>query len=106
MTETLRLLEDRLLQPGERGSASDVSELLADDFVEFGSSGRIFDKKQIVKALRSAGKIQRSISDFKAEALAPGVILVTYIAVQYEPNGQEKYSLRSSAGNWSRINGK
>lgn len=37
-------LEDRLLQPEIRRSREEISMLLADDFVEFGVSGRTFDK--------------------------------------------------------------
>ena len=37
--EFLRRLEERLLQPEVRQSAEAVADLLADDFIEFGSSG-------------------------------------------------------------------
>ena len=40
-----------LLSPEVRRSAERLNELLADDFVEFGSSGRIFDRKSVVSSL-------------------------------------------------------
>jgi hypothetical protein len=39
--EQLYQLEQRLLQPEVRRSKDDLAILLADDFVEFGSSGRV-----------------------------------------------------------------
>ena len=48
----LRELEERLLRAEVRRSPAVVAELLADEFVEFGSSGRVFDKQQMIDALR------------------------------------------------------
>lgn len=41
----LRELEERLLQTDVRKSPEELDQLLADDFVEIGSSGRLFNKK-------------------------------------------------------------
>ena len=49
--EFLRRLEERLLQPEVRQSAEAVADLLADDFIEFGSSGQVFNKQQIIEGL-------------------------------------------------------
>ena len=62
----LRELEERLLQPDVRRSPRALADLLADEFVEFGSSGRIFDKPQIIAALRDEPPIHRSLSEFKS----------------------------------------
>ena len=40
--DVLRGLEERLFDPAVRRSAALVDELLADDFLEFGWSGRTF----------------------------------------------------------------
>ena len=73
----LRELEERLLQPDVRRSPRAVADLLADEFVEFGSSGRVFDEPQIIAALRDEPPIHRSLSEFKSTVLAPDVVLVT-----------------------------
>jgi hypothetical protein len=96
-TETLVLhlrgLEELLLQPDVRKSGR-VSELLADGFVEFGSSGRIFSKAQIVAALRAEEPTKFTAYDFSVSLLAPNVALVTYRAQRHtEPT---VYTLRSS----------
>ncbi|MEH2139230.1 nuclear transport factor 2 family protein [Nostoc sp.] len=95
----LRELEERLLQPDVRKSAKDVMDLLADEFIEFGSSGRVFNKQQIIESLQNEPiepVTQRSITEFKTLVLATGVILVTYHIVRYLSGEQPVHSLRSS----------
>jgi len=95
----LRELEERLLQPNVRKSAKDVMHLLADDFIEFGSSGRVFDKQQIINSLQNEPiepLTQRSITEFKTSVLATGVVLVTYRIVKNISGEQPVHSLRSS----------
>ena len=103
--ELLRRLEERLLNPAIRKSGADVSNLLADEFIEFGSSGRVFGKQEIVDALRSEPPVQRSLTDFGARSLAPNVVLVTYRVSRRDLDGQTVTgSLRSSI--WKRIDGR
>jgi hypothetical protein len=105
LEDHLRRLEERLLQPTVRKSAEEVFEVLADEFIEFGSSGRIFDKRQIIASLQMEPTVHRSLRDFKTSVLAPGVVLVTYRAVrQGAPGEQPSYSLRSSI--WKSIDGR
>ena len=47
----LRSLEEQLLQPEIRKNSEKLGDLLADEFVEFGSSGRTFDKRSIIDRL-------------------------------------------------------
>ena len=101
----LRQLEERLLQPDVRRSAQDMAELLADDFLEVGSSGRIFTKPQIIESLQQESPIRVVLREFRALTLAPGVVLVTYRAVRH--GGLEEqlaHSLRSSI--WRRSEGR
>ncbi|MBZ5649915.1 MAG: nuclear transport factor 2 family protein [Acidobacteriia bacterium] len=53
IAQQLRKLEEDLLQPSMRRSLDTVASLLTDDFCEFGSSGRIFRKEEIIAALRT-----------------------------------------------------
>jgi hypothetical protein len=101
VSEILRRLEERLLDPAVRSSGSDLGDLIADDFVEFGGSGRVYDKQQVVEAIRSEPPARRTIEDFAARSLAPGVVLVTYRARREDPGGQPAAaSLRSSIWTW------
>jgi hypothetical protein len=92
-------LEERLLQPDIRKSAKDVMDLLADEFIEFGSSGCVFDKQQIINSLQNESiesLTQRSITEFKTLVLVTGVVLVTYRIVSHISGEQPVNSLRSS----------
>jgi hypothetical protein len=101
--ELLRRLEKHLLQPEVRQSAEAVADLLADDFFEFGSSGQVFNKQQIIEGLQQEPPAQRSLMQFKATVLAPGVVLATYRAVLYSSSGEPPvYSPRSSIWKYTR----
>ena len=90
-------LEKRLLQPDIRHSPGELAKLLANEFVEFASSGNVHDRQSIIDVLGQESAIRISITDFKASLLAPDMALVTYRAVFSDQEGEpEKHSLRSS----------
>ena len=98
-------LEESLLQPGIRRSPEALSRLLAEEFREFGSSGRIFNKAEILESLKSEATAQFSISDFEVAVLAADIALVTYVATRRNDPDPPSTSLRSSLwvlrqGNW------
>ena len=107
-TDLLRHLEEQLLWPEVRSSAEQVARLLADDFIEFGSSGHAYDKQQVIDALRQETPdptIRISLTEFVARRLAPDVVLVTYRTIQRGgSDGPERSRLRSSI--WKMIEGR
>jgi hypothetical protein len=96
----LRGLEGDLPKPDVRRSAERVNYLLAGDFIEFGSSGRIFGKRGIIEALQqdTPDRPPISVHDFAVRRLAPEVMLVTYRATCPDKRGSR---LRSSV--WKLI---
>jgi hypothetical protein len=96
----IRILEERLLQATTRSSRGQVDELLADDFIEFGSSGRTFDKAAAMEFLATESAAHFSMLQFRVKRLAPDVVLATYIAVTHTPGAPARHSLRSSI--WTR----
>ncbi len=105
LEELIRPLEERLLQADVRQSADDVAELLADNFVEIGSSGRIFDKQATIDGLQHESSVEILLTDYRARILAPDVILFTYRAIRSaSAPGQAAQSLRSSI--WKRLDGR
>ena len=93
----LKCLETSLLQPELRQSPQDLATLLAEDFVEFGSSGQIFDKPQTIATLQTAAIAPVALMDFQARALATDVVLVTYRAIRLHLVTQQNiHSLHSS----------
>ena len=111
LIDELLKLETLLHKREIRSSACALSELLADEFVEFGSSGRIFNKSAIIAALVSEiGNTQVSVEDFTVRELAPNIALVTYVVTKPfgAPAGVARTSLRSSVwqmrdGRWQMI---
>ena len=71
-----RRLEERLLSPSTRASADELDLLLSDDFVEFGSSGRVYGKVDTIAALVATPSVVVKISDFRLCVSAPGVALL------------------------------
>jgi hypothetical protein len=74
----LRRLELMLLDSAVRNRPAEVASLLAEDFVEFGSSGRVFDKRQIIDAIGGDTGVHRSVADLRVRELSQDVALVTY----------------------------
>ncbi len=103
--KALRELEERLLDPRFRKSAA-AADLLADSFLEFGSSGRAYDKREVLEFLRNeTPAVAASLADFRATPLAPGVMLVTFRAIQQrDAGGPASESLRSSV--WKLAGGR
>jgi hypothetical protein len=105
----LRALEERLLQSDFRRNRNAVSELLADDFREFGSSGRVWNKQEILDLLETEPAFQATLQDFHAIELASsGVCLVTYTASVQRAGAPGTLTLRSSIwimreGRWQII---
>jgi hypothetical protein len=66
-------LETALRKKQVRNLRAAVPELLADELIEFGSSGKRFNKSQILDALEKEESDQLvAIEDFVARELAPG----------------------------------
>ena len=110
LQETLLALETELLAPLVRASEVRISELLADEFVEFGASGRIFDKRSIISLLaRSNTKEELQVSNFRLVTCAERQALAVYTC---EARGEGGELLRTSnrsslwvlrAGRWQLL---
>jgi len=88
-------LEQRLAQVGAKLSAEEAFSLIADDFFEFGSSGKVWWKAEIIGAMSEWRPIERMVEDFKVRELSPSVCLVTYrvLGMDRRPS---PFALRSS----------
>ena len=94
--------ELELLMPEARHSEARLRELLADDFVEFGSSGRVFDRTTIIQALvESPATEQFAVEDFRLVTSSDDTAFVTYRCVARSDSGEiARTSNRSSL--WRR----
>jgi hypothetical protein len=103
----LRKLEESLLDTSVRRDRKRLRSMLAETFVEFGSSGRKWTRSSIIEMLsEETAFIAPTIVDFQCALLSDDVALVTYRTVRTDPDsGEVLASLRSSiwtkeAGAW------
>jgi len=77
-TEACRL-EVQLLDPDVRSQPSQVAELLHEDFIEYGSSGRRWTRDDIVSALGSEADASRiAVFDLAGSERSDDIVLVTH----------------------------
>lgn len=76
LVQTLVALEICLMSP----EADKAARLLAEDFVEFGASGRVYDRAGTLAALADMGARAKvvEISDFAVRRLGADLVLATY----------------------------
>jgi hypothetical protein len=78
LQEHLHSLEERLLHPDRETDRNDLSTLLAPDFKEFCTSGRIFNLSQLQNALFTSSPRPATMSHFYVTPLGKGSALATY----------------------------
>ena len=95
-------LELRLLDPAVRGDRAAVERLLHPDFVEFGASGRVWDRAAVLAALAAEPGAQPEVSELASAELGDGVVLVTYRAARADGTASRRASVwvRDEAGGW------
>lgn len=96
MHEHLFALEQDLLNPKIRMNQKMLERLLSPDFFEFGSSGTVWTRKDILQRLPNETPYQVNASDFQAHPLADNTVLVTYKTQRTEPDGAIFRAIRSS----------
>lgn len=89
-------LETDLLTSATRHNPDALLNLLAEDFCEFGSSGRIYSRNEIVVALQTGSSPHFVVSDFSVKILSEGAALATYQVAQSVSGNEISKSLRSS----------
>lgn len=102
LPEHLYFLETQLHQPEIRSSIEKLDLLLADDFIEFTSSGRKINKQDCLNGLSNSKMIA---SHFDYKKLTDETILITY---ELTNETRKTESLRSSIwrqkdGQWQMI---
>ncbi len=79
LTATLRQLEESILDPAVRADPARLRALLTPEFMEFGASGRVFDRDGIIAVLAAEpARVARQARGFKVRLIAPGAALTTW----------------------------
>lgn len=98
--QELKRLEESLWRSEVRFSLEKMEALLANDFIEFGSSSRIYNKRKILETPVQEIGARLPFPDFCTKALAKSVVLITYKSILDNPDGSQRQVLRSSI--WMR----
>ena len=78
LADEIRACEDQLLTPAVRASAEALDRLVSDEFVEFGSSGQVYKKADVIAQMLATPNVSVGLTEFRVLALAPDVALATY----------------------------
>ena len=101
--DTLRQLEEELWREDTRYDRTRMEEVLAEDFFEFGRSGKRYGLDDILAFPREPIEATIPLPKFDVHLLHPDVALVTYVSV-VTYKGDVLRANRSSL--WSRIAGR
>lgn len=77
----LRIFEERLLNRVDDESEPGLAALIADDFFEIGSSGRLYDRTEALARMARDTKPRLTLTDLQIRFLAPDVALLVYLLV-------------------------
>lgn len=104
--DLLRRLEESLWRPETRWDREHMERVLAPEFVEFGRSGRIWSRDQILAAAPIPLEVRLPLPAFHVTFPSEDVALVTYRSdvVQPEPSQANRSSLwRRESGTWRLV---
>ena len=103
---TIKALEEKLLHSDVRKNPEILNELLAEDFEEIGSTGKVSIRDDVVQWLVTKERDARwSLSEFRVRELTPDLVLAVYCAIKV---GNSSGSIRSSiwkqsGGHWKMV---
>lgn len=80
LQDHLYTLEERLLHPDREADRTALIPLFADEYKEFCTSGRIYNRQQTIDVLLNSAPRTATILNFYIHQLAEDVVLATYRA--------------------------
>ncbi|MCX7546240.1 nuclear transport factor 2 family protein [Marinicella gelatinilytica] len=98
VNQLLQARECELHQLKTKPDQEKVRALLHDDFIEFGRSGQVYDKTDVVESCIDKGNFPQIHSEnFQFKHLSDTVVLVTYVSYQQnQDNAKSHVTLRTS----------
>ena len=97
------------MSPEVRGSRAELDDLIAEEFVEIGSSGQVWHKPDIIEALCEESDVTFEMGEFGVRLLGEDLVLARYrVKKRQKGEGVEQSSQRSSiwrlrCGRWQII---
>jgi len=96
-------LEQSCLLPEVRADPARLAALIADDFLEFGSSGRTWNRATVLSEVPTQSGLEFELSDFEAVQLSEDLVHTRFRTALTEA-GSTRHALRSSL--WVRRSGR
>jgi hypothetical protein len=81
-TDRLLELETSMWRAETRFDPDWMDRHLTDDFLEFGRSGRVYDRAKALSFTEGEIDVVLPLPDFSTNEVAPGVVLVTYRSIR------------------------
>jgi hypothetical protein len=103
MKHALYNLEMSLLDSSVRSSNTKLNQLIADDFIEFGSLGKIYNKKNVLEFLPLEPLRKFIVEDFVVTELSSEVILATYKAIIDQVTSLRSSIWKMNGGKWQMV---
>lgn len=103
LSEYIEGLERQLQTPKTRLSEKELTDLLSVDFIEYGSSGNIYSRDDIIDALAGEVDVNYTMWGFEMIQLSESLIQARYYTRTTEGGLLRNYALRSSV--WKNENG-
>jgi hypothetical protein len=97
----LESLERELVSPNARKDRARMDQLLADDFEEYGSSGKVFRKSDILDTPFASASC--NLSNFTFCDLAQGVTLVKYMSANSGRTAMRSSIWVKNGGTWQLL---
>jgi hypothetical protein len=96
-------LEEKLLSPKIRGDRKELERLISEDFIEYGSSGKIYNYLDTLAYFLANSRdiFNYTFVNFKTRRLSEDIILALYI-LEIEKNRRITISNRSSLWHWDK----
>ncbi|MGL5743302.1 MAG: DUF4440 domain-containing protein [Legionella sp.] len=93
--------EQQLL--AKKGPIDNLTHLINDEFLEYGSKGEIHDKKEVARWLSVEDYSDGKGSEFEAKLLSSDVILLTYLC-ELKKNAHSESKLSRRISIWRKKN--
>ncbi len=101
---TLMRLEESLWRPASRFNPSYMDRVLADDFFEFGRSGRIWSRQDIIDTEPREIGAELPLAGFAVHVIGPQAALVTYRSVEVGRGVSNRASVwRRTESGWKLV---
>lgn len=97
--DEIQALEETLHRSETRGSKEALESLLAEEFEEFGASGKVYDRTGIVDFLLRESNIYEGelrTKNYCLKVIAKNAVLLTYETERIYADGSRRCALRSS----------